>query len=158
MAKKLTPAQFLAQWQNADHIFQVNVHNFEVLAGRAAVEVFQGSFSKKKFNSRGGSSWASWQGSYSGKGTLLDETGVLKNSIKVKSIDSHTITIFTDPADFNANIRHKGFCFAAVHNNLNELTHKPSKGPKAQRQFIGHSTVLEKELEKLNVHIFKGLP
>ena len=54
--------------------------------------------------------------------------------------------------------RHRGFCYAAVHNNLDSLMNKPLKGPKKERQFIGHSTVLASELKKLSVHIFDGLP
>lgn len=149
----------MAQWLGADHKFQVNVHNFEVQAGKAAVETFQKSFEKKGFNSAHGGRWPSWQGSYAGRGSLMDETGTLKNSIKVKSIKNHKITIFTDPKDFNnAPARHRGFCYAAVHNNLESLSIKPPRGPRRERQFIGHSTVLADELEKLSIHIFDGLP
>lgn len=156
---KLTPAQFVSQWMGADHKFQVNVHNFEVNAGKAAVETFKKSFDLKRFNGASGKSWPAWQGSYSGKGTLMDETGTLKNSIKVKSIRNHQITIFTDPADFqNGPARHKGFCYAAVHNNLNSISHKPPRGPKRERQFIGHSTELQQKLKKSSVHLFDGLP
>lgn len=158
-AVKLTPREFIAQWLGADHKFQVNVHNFEVQVGKEAVEIFQKSFELKRFNSKGAKRWAPWQGSYSGKGTLMEETGTLRNSIKVKSIKNHTVTIFTDPQAFNTGpARHQGFCYAAVHNNLDSLAIKPSRGPKKQRQFIGHSTVLENKLSKMSVHIFDGLP
>lgn len=158
-AVKLTPQQLMAQWLGADHKFQVNVHNFEVQAGKEAVETFQKSFDLKRFNGRSGKQWASWQGSYSGKGSLMEETGTLRNSIKVKSIKNHKITVFTDPRDFNTGpARHRGFCYAAVHNNLDSLSIKPPRGPKRERQFIGHSTVLGDKLKKLSVHIFDGLP
>ena len=156
---KLTPRQMIAQWVGADHKFQVNVHNFEVSAGKAAVETFQKSFELKRFNGASGKRWPSWQGRYAGAGSLLDETGTLKNSIKVKSIKNHTITVFTDPTDFlHGPKRHRGFCYAAVHNNLDSLSIKPSRGPKRERQFMGHSTVLKQKLEKLSVHLFDGLP
>ena len=149
----------MAQWMGADHRFQVNVHNFEVKAGQAAVDVFQASFDKKRFNGAGRKRWPKWQGKYSGKGTLMNETGTLKNSIKVKSIKNHKITVFTDPRDFiSGPARHRGFCYAAVHNNFDTLPIKPPHGPKAQRQFIGHSAVLKDELKNLSVHIFDGFP
>lgn len=158
-ATKLTPQQFIAQWIGADHKFQINVHNFEVQVGKAAVETFQESFDKKRFNGARRQRWAPWQGSYSGNGTLMKETGTLKNSIKVKSIQNHKVTIFTDPRDFNAGpARHRGFCYAAVHNNLDSLAIKPPRGPKRERQFIGHSTVLADKLKKLSIYIFDGLP
>lgn len=155
---KITPAQMAAQWANAGHKFAINVHNFEVKAGRAAVEVFQGSFDKQKLNSSDGKRWAKWQGKYIGGGSLLREFGTLRNSIKVQGTRRHNITIWTDPAEFQKSRRHRGFCYAAVHNNLTSLTNKPLRGPKRERQFIGHSTVLNRELKELSVHIFDGLP
>lgn len=154
----ITPKQLVAQWTHASHKFQIGVHTFEVKAGKAAVEVFQGSFTKRRMNTSGSSAWAPWQGKYRGGGTLLRETGTLRDSIKVAAHVKHKITIFTDPKDFSNAQRHKGFCYAAVHNNLNSLINKPKHGPKRQRQFIGHSTVLKQELDKLSVHIFEGLP
>lgn len=155
---KISPEQFVEQWANAPHRFEVNVHNFEVKAGRAAVDVFQKSFDLKKLNTARSTRWARWQGSYSSSGSLLEDTGTLRNSIKVKSVDKHKVTIFTDPAEFRNSRRHKGFCFAKVHNDLDSLAKKPARGPKVRRQFIGDSTVLEKELDKLNVEIFNGFP
>jgi hypothetical protein len=156
---KITPAQMAAQWVGAVHKFQVNVHNFEVKAGKAAVDVFQGSFVKERMNTANSKPWARWQGGYSRDGYLMAELGTLRDSIKVKSVKNHQVTIHTDPDDFNSLIqRHRGFCYAAVHNNLNSLTNKPLRGPKKERQFIGHSTVLESELKKLSIHIFDGLP
>lgn len=155
---KITPQQMVAQWVGADHKFIVNVHNFEVKAGQAAVEVFQKSFIIKRLNSAGSKPWAPWQGNYRGV-NLMMELATLRESIKVASHKNHKITIFTDPKDFNSYIqRHRGFCYAAVHNNLDSLVNKPKRGPKKERQFIGHSTVLKSELEKLSVHIFDGLP
>lgn len=156
---KITPAQMVAQWIGADHKFTVNVHNFEVKAGRAAVEVFQGSFVKQRLNTLNSRPWAKWQGKYIGGTAILRQYGTLYDSIKVKSVKNHQVIIHTDPAEFNSPVqRHRGFCYAAVHNNLNSLTNKPLRGPKKERQFIGHSTVLASELKKLSIHIFEGLP
>lgn len=155
---KITPRQMIAQWAGATHKFQVNVHNFEVEAGKLAVETFKESFDKHRMNTQGAKRWAPWQGSYSGKGSLMNETGTLKNSIKVKEIKAHKVHIFTDPSAFGSSARHQGFCYAAVHNNLESLAIKPAKGPKRERQFIGHSTVLENKLKKQSIHLFDGLP
>lgn len=156
---KISPQQMAAQWVGAAHKFQIGVHNFEVKAGQAAVQVFQDSFLKKRMNTAGSRPWAPWQGNYRGGAGLLQEFGTLRDSIKVAAHVKHRITIFTDPKEFNNSVqRHKGFCYAGVHNNLNSLVNKPKKGPKKERQFIGHSTVLKAELEKLSVLIFEGLP
>ena len=155
---RITPEQWAAQWANLGHKFQVNVHNFEVKAGKAAVEVFKESFDRHRFNSQGSRAWPRWQGKYSSRGSLLNEFGLLKESIKVKGIRSHTVTIHSDPNSYARHRRHPGFCFAQVHNNLNTINNKPLRGPKKERQFIGHSTVLKRELEQLNIHIFDGFP
>ena len=155
---KLTPEQWAAQWVNAPHRFQINVHNFEVKAGKAAVDVFQGSFDRKRLNTANSKSWPKWQGQYSGGGTLLDEFGYLRKSIKVKSVMDHKVVIHTDPSEFSGHTRNSGFCFAEVHNNLDSIGNKPKRGPKRERQFICVSTVLEAELKKLSVHIFDGFP
>ena len=157
---KITPSQMIEQWAGLDHRLQINVHNFEVKAGQAAVEVFQDSFEKQQFNSSGSKRWAKWQGKYVGGKAILRETDTLKDSIKVKSIKKHTIEIHTDPAKFTLGPkRHKGFCYAAVHNNLDSLARKPTRGPKYERQFIGHSSVLQNRLEnELSVLLFEGFP
>ena len=155
----LTPERLMAQWTGATHKLQVNLHNFEVKAGKAAVAIFKQSFAMKRFNSHNARPWASWQGNYKGKGELMQEHGILKNSIKVKSIQNHAVTVFTDPNSFNNPLqRHPGFCYAAVHNNLRYLDTPPPRGPKRERQFIGHSTLLLDELHQLSLHIFDGFP
>ena len=154
----ITPTRLAAQWAHAAHKFQINVHNFEVKAGQAAVEVFQVSFDMQRLNSRNSAHWAGWQGSYVGHGSLMNETGTLRNSIKVKSIKKNKITIHTDPAAFSSSARHKGFCYAKVHNNLSKLAVKPGRGPKKERQFIGYSTVLDEKIKELINHVFDGLP
>ena len=152
---KITPIQFISQWLGADHRLRVNTHNFEVKLAKAAVDVFQDSFESKKFDRK---SWPHWQGKYVGKGSLMDETGTLKNSIRIKNIEKNQIEIFTDPSKFHSAARHQGFCYAGVHNNLNELSHRPSRGPKVQRQFIGHSYEIKQKIKKLSLEIFKGFP
>lgn len=154
----------MAQWASAPHKFLVGVHNFEVDAGRAAVEVFKGSFIKQKFNSAGGyRPWPELQGKYGrrvrkwhGNSRKLIETATLVNSIKVKkNTPEHTVTVHTDPDAFASGpLRHAGFCYAAVHNNYNSLINKPKYGPKAERQFMGNSTVLISALHRMASRIF----
>lgn len=158
MAIKLTPAQFLAQWQGAAHKINVGVHNFKVQAGQAAVEIFQESFDEKSFN---GNRWAPACYAYPKGGVnfdLMEETGTLRSSIRVRKVDGDGVTIFTDPSKFRGAARHKGFCYAGVHNSLDSLPIKPTRGPKRQRQFIGHTNDLFDELNKLTKTIFARLP
>jgi len=85
---------------------------------------------------------------------LLEETGTLKKSIKRKSLPgkNNGVRIFTDPKSFEAAKRHKGFCYAGIHNDgLKSINI-------AQRRFMGYSTYIDDELKKLAISIFKGFP
>lgn len=154
---KVPLRQFVTQWSTAGHVFRKNLHNVEVMIGRAAVDVFKGSFEKHRFNTQGSTRWKPYDGHY------LHETGTLKNSIKLKGVKRQAtgdqVIVYTDPNDFSRAARHKGFCYAGVHNDFDKLAVLPKRGPKYRRQFIGDdSTVLEKEVMKISVHLFDGLP
>ena len=47
----ITPKQLEIQWKTLPNKFDVNVWNFEIKAGKAAVGVFQESFHLSRFNS-----------------------------------------------------------------------------------------------------------
>lgn len=159
---KITPAQLAQQWRGVRHKFDVAKHNFEVRIAKEAVEEFQNSFKTKSFSSSPKRSWAPWQGKYKGK-QLMIESGALQRSIKLKSIKpgakTDEITVFTDPAAFRSRPkRHKGFCYAAVHNNLSQIANKPVFGPKVERQFIGDdSTILERKTLILGRDFLKAI-
>lgn len=162
-AISITPAQLMAQWADVPHKFMVAVHNFEVDAGQAAVGIFKKSFILQKFNSAGGyRPWAPLQGKYGRricrggfKPRILMENSILVNSIKVKNgTPQHQITVHTDPDAFASSPRHPGFCYAAVHNNLNSLINKPKYGPKKERQFMGNSTLIIQLLHRRMRRIF----
>lgn len=164
MAKKggkpLTPQQMVAQWRPLPHMFQVNVWNFKVKAGKEAVAVFKGSFDLKRLNSHGSKPWRPRRDRK--KHPLLRETGSLKNSIKWKlhdDGDSSGVRIYTDPNGFGNTKRHRGFCYAAVHNAKSGTYYYGATGvPSIQRQYIGHSTVLKSKLKSLSAVIFSGFP
>lgn len=148
----ITPARMVAQWKDASHKFDLNVWNFQVEAGKAAVSTFQKSFDMRRFNTNGSSPWKPRKDRKSHP--LLEETGTLKRSIKRKSLPGKNkgVRIFTDPKAFGNAKRHKGFCYAGIHNDgLKSINI-------AQRRFMGHSTRLDDELNKLSVSIFKGFP
>ena len=123
MAKKLngkpiSPQQMIAQWRHLPHKFQVNVWSFEIQAGRAAVSIFQESFDLKRLNSAGSMPWRPRRDRKTHP--LLNETSSLKNSIKWKHISEKSnpsgVRIYTAPNGFKHTKRHRGFCYAAVHN------------------------------------------
>ena len=157
---QITLPQFKSQWIAAINKYSLGIWNFEVSIGNAAVEVFRDSFSMRRFNSRGGSSWVmrtkrNLRGFTVGS---LIESGALRSSIKYKLIRGG-VKIYTDPNAFSKSYRHKGFCYAAVHNepkSAGTRTGRVANMP--QRKFMGHSTVLNKKMEDLEVMIFKGLP
>lgn len=152
---KIKPEQVVAQWAILPHKFEVNCHNMEVSVSRELVKMFKQSFVDKRWDGQG---WADWKPGFQGKNELLDETGTLQNSIKIKSHNKHKIVIHTDPGAFGSAARHKGYCYAAVHNNLNDIARKPTYGPTAQRQFMGESKDVDKMQEDHIHKIFIGLP
>lgn len=158
----ITLQQFAGHWYGVPHKFSLNIWNFEVQAGQAAKKVFQKSFDIQRLNASNSSPWA--QRKKRGDGhPILVETGSLKRSIRYKRIQGKKgrrgVRVFTDPMAFLGSKRHTGFCFAAVHNapdNLGLRTKHMANMP--QREFIGHSDVLQRELEQLNNTIFNGFP
>lgn len=153
----------IAHWAHASHKFQLNVWNMEVELGKAAVEIFQKSFEMKRLNTRSSSPWAPRKRRY--KHPILDETGTLKNSIEWKYLNGNVgpnkggIRIFTNPAKFGTAARHKGFCYAAVHNAPSgTYTYGATGARSIQRQFIGHSSELQDKMKELSIKIFVGLP
>lgn len=158
----LTPEQFLMQWKDATHKFQLNVWNFEAKAGKAVQEDFQKSFDMKRFNSNSGSAWASRSASSKAMHPLMVETGSLKKSITWKHAgsgvgDTYGAVVYTDPDGFSHTNSHQGFCYAAVHNGPSmyrqgRVRHMP------RRQFIGYSTEAKSSLMKLSPEIFNGFP
>ncbi len=148
----ITPARMVAQWKDAPHKFDLNVWNFQVEAGKAAVSAFQKSFEMRRFNTQGSSPWKHRVDKK--KHPILEETGTLKKSIKRKSLPGKNkgVRIFTDPNAFDSAARHAGYCYAGIHNDgLKSINI-------ARRRFIGYSTNLDDELKKLTVSIFKGFP
>ena len=161
VGKPLTPKQFMAQWRHLPHKFQVNLWNFEVKAGRAAVEVFKESFDLGRLNTSGSRMWRKRKDRK--KHPILVETTSLKNSIKWKHSSNkrnpNGVTIYTDPNGFKNTKRHRGFCYAAVHNAPSgTYTYGKSGAPSIRRQFIGHSSVLRDKLDELSILIFNGFP
>lgn len=156
----LTPAQFKSQWAGVTNKLSANTWNFQVVLSKKVEEIFKTSFDIGRFNSQGSPFWRERTKTY--PHPILNETGTLKESITRKFIgsgaDKH-VSIFTDPSAFKTAARHKGFCYAAVH-NAPDGTYAYGKSGVAskQRQFIGHSTLVEEELKKLSDIIFEGLP
>lgn len=172
--KIITPKRLAEQWLRLPNKFDVNVLNFETLAGDAAVYVFKQSFNLCRFNSGSEPAWPSrhdhnpWP--------LLHETGTMKDSIKVKKRSpKHKVIVWTDDAEyissnrgstdpykygarFNKN-RSIGFVYAAIHNEGGSAVGaRGGAGFIKKRQFMGYSTVLEDKLKSLSVRIFDGFP
>lgn len=160
---KITPQMFADQWKHASHRFQLNVWNFEVELAKEAVDIFKKSFDLGRFNTNGSIAWKARRKNYAHP--ILNETGTLKNSIEWKYLSGDTagpkkgVRIFTNPNKFWTAARHKGFCYAAVHNARSGTYTYGKTGVKSiQRQFIGHSTELNRKIKELTPKIFIGLP
>lgn len=161
MAKKrgtpITPEQLVAQWLPLQHKFRLNVWNFKVEAAQAAVDVFQESFDLHRFNTNNSMPWRARRRNY--KHPILKETGTLQKSIKYKKMSESQMRVFTDPSAFGTSARHQGFCYAAVHNDPSGSHTYGRTGVKSvQRQFMGHSSILDKKIKQLIANIFIGFP
>lgn len=154
---------FIKQWQHLPHQFDVNLNNFEVLAGKMAVEQFQKSFTLHRFNSDGESAWqARSPNTYVPKGKhqpLLIDTGALRDSIKYEvSKNKSKVRVYTDPNGFAETSHHQGFCYAAVHNGPSEFR-RGDVANMPRRQFMGYSTVVEDNLSELvRTELLKHFP
>lgn len=160
---KITPEMMVQQWMHASHRFQLNVWNFEVELAKAAVEIFKHSFDLHRLNSNGSRHWRERKRPY--KHEILNETGTLKNSIEWRFLNDEPgpskggVQIYTNPSRFMTAARHKGFCYAAVHNAPSgTYTYGATDARSIQRQFIGHSNVLQRKIKELTPKIFAGLP
>lgn len=167
MAKKggiqITPEMMAQQWMHASHRFQLNVWNFEVQLAREAVNIFKTSFDLHRLNTNGSRPWRPRKRPYKHK--ILRQTGTMRNSIEWKYLDDSPgpnkggVRIYTNPAKYGTAARHKGFCYAAVHNAPSGTYTYGNTGARSiQRQFIGHSTVLDQKIKELTPMIFAGLP
>lgn len=160
--KPITPKQLAAQWRHLPHKFQVNLWNFEVQVGKAAVSIFKESFKLGRFNSSKSMPWRPRRDRKTHP--ILKETSSLKNSIKWKHLSAKAspsgVRIYTDPNGFRNTKRHKGFCYAAVHNAPSGTHTYGSTGVRSvRRQYIGHSNVLRNKLKELtNTVLFAGFP
>lgn len=172
--KVITPKRLAAIWQNLPNKFDVNVTNFETLAGDAAVYIFKQSFNLRRFNSGSSLAWPSRRDH--NPWPLLHETGTMKDSIKVKKRSpKHKVIIWTDDSEYISSNRnftdpHKygarqnknrdyAFVYAAIHNEGGSAV--GARGGASfikQRQFMGYSTVLEDKLNALSIRIFDGFP
>lgn len=161
-AKKITPKQLSEQWLRLPNKLAVNIWNFEVRAGKEAVSVFKQSFTLLRFNSSGEFPWR--ERSDRKSHPILNETGSLKESISWKHLGGGDsggkgVRIYTDPGKFKNTKRHRGFCYAAIHNAKDGTYTYGNTGVRSiQRQYIGHSTVLKDKLKALSSIIFEGFP
>lgn len=164
----LTPAQFVAQWQPLPHQFDLNIWDFQVSVGRAAVEIFQKSFDMKRFNSKGSMVWQHRPKRNKGGFTVggLVESRSLRNSI-VYETESYNrakgkVRVYTDPSAFGGTYNHKGFCFAAVHNSDDSSIRTGRVSRMPQRQFMPtekkDSTVMNDKLRELERIMFRMFP
>lgn len=164
----LTPEQWIAQWQPLPHQFDLNIWDFEVSVGQAAVDIFKKSFDMKRFNTRGSMVWKHRPRRNKGGYTVgsLTESMSLKNSIVYETETYNRsrgrVKVYTDPSAFGGTYSHKGFCFAAVHNSDDPSVRTGRVRNMPQRQFMPaekqDSTVMNDKLRELNRMIFRMFP
>lgn len=164
----ISPEQWMAQWEHLPHQFDLNIWDFEVSVGKAAVEIFQQSFDLNRFNSKGSLAWRQRPRHNKGGNLVgsLVESKSLRNSIKYKPEPffrgKGKVKVFTDPAAFTGTYSHRGFCFAAVHNSDDPSVRTGRVANMPQRQFMPtdkkDSTVMHDKLMELNRMIFRTFP
>ncbi len=125
---------------------------FEVDMAKAAVEVFRKSFDQKKFRTWGSTAWKPLApftvrqrrkfGTDPSK--ILVDTGTLKRSIKAVPNEGKVIT---DPSAYTGARRHKGVCYAGIHNDpkyFGAINVSARNHVVPQRQFMGHSSYMQR--------------
>jgi len=129
---------------------KVNSLRFEVDMAKMAEKVFKESFSQRKFRTQAAKPWkplapytVKQRARYgTSPSRILVDTGTLMKSITAVPGEGRVIT---DPRAYSGARRHKGVCYAGIHNdprdfgatNVNARNHVVT-----QRQFMGHSSVL----------------
>lgn len=164
----ISPKQMVQQWANLPHKFQLEVWNFEMRVARAAVKIFRQSFEMRRLNTEGSAMWPERKRNY--KHPILHETGTLRNSIQWRELagekgEGHTyqgytfngVQIYTDHTRFGTARRHKGFCYAAVHNGPDKFRTGAAAGI-ARRQFMGHSTEIDEKIREYSMKLFSIMP
>jgi hypothetical protein len=141
----------------AYYSLEKNSLNFVIVLSERAQAIFQGSFSKKKFNSADGQLWQPLSEHTISKRKkhkttpvrMLQEMGELLSSIKTSkpatSGFSHMASVYTDPKAFKATRypsghKRRAICYAAIHNEGSQGGYSFGKYRAVRRQFMGHST------------------
>ena len=131
---------------------KVQALRFEVQMAKDAVNVFRRAFTEMKFQNPGASKWKELS-PYTKKqrlryGTdpnkILTDTWTLRRSIHAVDGEGRVIT---DPNMFGTARRHKGVCYAGIHNDpkfFNARNVKAHNHVVAQRQFMGHTARMER--------------
>ncbi len=140
---------------------------FEVDMAKIAERRFKDSFLSQKFRTRGAEPWPKLspytiknrRRFHTNPNKKLVDTGTLRNSIR--ALDGQGVVI-TDPKAFQNSRRHKGFCYAGVHNAGIINRYNPRTGSRIgvipQRQFMGHSSYLRKDgWAVFKLHLFNEL-
>lgn len=165
----ITPKRLAQQWLRLPNKFEVNVFNFETLAGQAVKDIFRQSFHLRRFNSTGQAAWQGhsekwkWRKDYKPH-PVLSETGNLKESIvwaRDNKGSQRSVVIYSSPNALRGSKRQYGrnFYYAKVHNDPSGTYRYGNTGVRSkQRQFIGYSTVARDKLKSLSIHIFDGFP
>lgn len=169
--------------QIAIHQLQVNAEKFRVIVGHRALKVFQKSFALQRFYATGSQKWTPLsfytkeKRMKRGTGSrILKEFGDLYNSIKIHdSLADNGVKltrIYTDivkPRDKEKyksrrdekQRKHKKhtLCYAGLHNNPKPgYTYGNRRRPYIQRQFMGHSDIIDSfALSKLRVYFFDNV-
>lgn len=168
----------------AIHQLQVNAENFRVIVGHRALKVFQMSFSHQRFYSTGSQKWAPLslhtkeKRKKRGTGSrILKEFGDLYSSIKIHDsiADKYGVKstrVYTDLVgprnkdeykskkdDKQRKYKKHTLCYAGLHNNPRPgYTYGNSRRPYIQRQFMGHSNIIDSfALSKLRTYFFDNV-
>lgn len=129
---------------------KINSLKFEVDMAKMAEKVFKESFDQRKMRTQPTKPWkplapytAKQRARYgTSPSRILVDTGTLRRSITAVPGKGKVIT---DPKVFSGARRHKGVCYAGIHNDPKDFgaTNVMARNHVVpQRQFMGHSSVL----------------
>lgn len=155
--QNITPKEMMNHFSVLTSQFDVALLNAKQDIGRLAVDFFKKSFESGGFY-MSGDKWAKRKHEYNWG--VLDKTGALKDSIVYELQEGGGLTVKTDESRFAPQRgTRESNSYAVFHNDptgtwkLNQHTDEPQ----VQRQFIGRSPYLEKQiLDRLSL-IFQNL-
>lgn len=155
---KITHAQFMSHIKAVPHRLNLGAWNLEVELAKEAEKEFKDAIDSGGFD---GTPWPPRTSKRKRSGTVLKETGTMRNAIKTKSAPNAPTRIFVDANALTGAKRNKrGFYYPAVHQYGRSggfRYYGKSKVPVIRREFMGYTAKQELLLNQGSKKMFDDI-